>query len=153
MPNSTPVKNGLIAAVVQMMSAWFINTGVVGIAWPFLSGVSCTCLPCGSDVLVNVRFQIRRRGETGGYMTVSSACCFGSSISARSLPGMPTWSGSQQKLMSAWHKVGEYKKIFLLEGSVQSRSSSIWHVLLPWKWRCDLTWYLIWYIRSGRAGV
>ena len=27
MPNSTPVKNGLIPAVVQVMSAWFVNNG------------------------------------------------------------------------------------------------------------------------------
>ena len=27
MSNSTPIKNGLIPAVVQMMSAWLVNNG------------------------------------------------------------------------------------------------------------------------------
>ena len=77
MSNSTPVKNGRILVVVQMISAWVVQNG-----YNFI--VEC-CLvprvrPYGRDVLVDVRFKIRRWGETG--LHVDSACSFASSISS-----------------------------------------------------------------------
>ena len=77
MSNSTPVKNRLIPAVVQVMSVWFVNNGcnfMKFVEWCLVPHI----LPYGSDVFVNVRFKIRGSGET--WLHLGSVCSFGSSI-------------------------------------------------------------------------
>ena len=88
-----PVKNRLVPVIVQVKSAWCVDSEcnfmkfVVGCFVP-------RALPYGSNVFVCVRSKIRGWGETrlhGGSGALLAA------LSARSLPGMPTWPGSQQR--------------------------------------------------------
>ena len=54
-------------------------------------------LPHGSDVLVDVRFKIRRWGETGLHVGSAFLLHLWAALSACFLPGMPTWPSSQQR--------------------------------------------------------
>ena len=65
--NCSPVKNGLIPAVVQTVSAWFINDG-----FDFVFALWCLVpcvLPHGSDVFVHVpprgAHYRQKSGKTG----------------------------------------------------------------------------------------
>ena len=62
MSDSTPVKNKLIPAVAQMMSAWLVNDGC-----DFVKLVKWCLIPCvlphGSDVFVDVRFLTSQDGR------------------------------------------------------------------------------------------
>ena len=77
MSNSTPVKDGLIPAVIQMMNVWFVNNGCNFMKFVERCFIPCV-LPYGSDVTVDVRFKFRRWGETG--LHVGSAGSIGSRV-------------------------------------------------------------------------
>ena len=92
MSNSTPAKNGLIPAVVQMMSAWLVNNGCNFMKFVERCFVPHV-LPYGSDVYLRMSGLKSEGVVRQGCRSVLRAVV--AALSARSLPGMPTWPGSQ----------------------------------------------------------
>ena len=100
MSNSTLVKNGLMLAVVQM-SAWFVNNGCNFIK--FISDVLSHVF-CYIAVMYLWMLLLGLKSEDGmrqGCISVLHGLL--AALSARSLPGNPTWPrtsrGECQSLM------------------------------------------------------
>ena len=62
-------------------------------------------------VLVDVRFNIRRWGETGLHVGSAFLLHLWTALSTCSLPGMPTWPGSQQREISKSDAASDFRYI------------------------------------------
>ena len=94
MSDSTPVKNRLIPAGVQMTGAWLVNDGcdfVKFVKWCLVPRI----LPHMVVMYLRMTGLKSEGGMRRGCMSVPRAVL--AALSTRSLPRMPTWPGSQQR--------------------------------------------------------
>ena len=145
---------------------WWVHGSLTmgAISWSLFSGDSSHVLCHMAVMCLRMTGWKSEGGMRQGCMSVLRAAL--AALSARSLPRMPTWPGSQQRWMS---KPDALSDISLMISSIMgwsvlrwssacrhdmkslwrlktfsywsvrcTRERAVWHELRPWKWNCDL---------------